>query len=329
MATTTAATAPPSTNGVWQTVSISSGALTPRHEACFVWSDGKGYLLGGRRVKPVDIFDPRTNSWTQGTNPGLQLHHMQCVAYKKKIYIVSAWTRGFPREANVDKIYIYDTQTDSWSTRPGLPENRRRGGSASVLYDDKIYVVAGNRGGHGSHATSLGWMDYYDLLDEVWVTNLPDLPQGEERDHVGGSVVNGNKLCIAGGRDGGVDQFFTATRKSTLCYSFASGVWQNMQAPIPEERAGASYGTTCAGHMMIAGGERTDAFSRVDVFDGSSWTTVASLKQKRHGSGLGVSACSCGHIFIASGSGRKGGSPELESTEVYLPTGNPAPCAQY
>ncbi|CAN8071145.1 unnamed protein product [Agarophyton chilense] len=252
---------------------------------------------------------------------------MQCVAYNNKIYIASSWTKGFPFEENSDKMYIYDIASNSWSTRPGLPEARRRGGSACVLYDDKIYVVAGNRGGHGAHATTLGWMDYYDLQTQTWVTNLPDMPS--PRDHVGGAIVKGDKLCVAGGRDGGVASFFTATKSSTYCYSFATAQWINMMANIPAERAGACYATTCGGDMMIAGGERTDAFSQVDVFDGQAWTTVAALQQKRHGSGLGVSNCSCGQIFVASGSGRRGGSPELSSTEVFVPNGGAATCAVY
>ncbi|PXF45768.1 Kelch-like protein 8 [Gracilariopsis chorda] len=290
--------------------------------------NGKGYLLGGRGnnpVKPVDIFDPATNRWTQGARPDIELHHMQCVAYRNEVWIVSSWTGGFPKEKNVANIYIYNTVTNTWSKRPGLPEPRRRGGGAAVLYNNRIYVVGGNRGGHGGHATTLGWMDYYDLGAQKWVTNLKPLPDG--RDHVGGSVVNGNKLCIAGGRDGGVGGFFFATKASTYCYTFSTDTWQNMNAAIPAPRAGSSYGTTCAGHLMIAGGERSDAFSQVDVFDGSSWTTTASLQRKRHGSGLAVSDCSCGKIYIASGSGSRGGSPELTTTEVYLPNGDSSRCA--
>ncbi|KAI0559010.1 ring canal kelch protein [Gracilaria domingensis] len=290
---------------------------------------GKGYLIGGRGEKPVDIFDPATNTWTDAPGPGIELHHMQCVAYGSEIWIPTSWTGPFPREQNVDKIYIFNTLSNSWYTRPGLPEYRRRGGAAAVLHDLKIYVLAGNRGGHGAHATTLGWVDYYDLRTNSWVLNLPSLP--DPRDHVGGALVNWKKICVAGGRDGGVAGF-TTTKGSTYCFNLngkGSGWWQNMNAPIPAQRAGASYGMNCYGHLVIAGGERYDAFSRVDIFDGYLWRTTAYMKQKRHGSGLAVSNCMCGKIFIASGSGAQGGGPELKTTEVYHPYGNTNPCAFY
>ena len=54
-----------------------------RHEACFVNVNGKGYLIGGRGEKPVDVYDPNIQSWTQKAGPGLELHHMQCVAVEE------------------------------------------------------------------------------------------------------------------------------------------------------------------------------------------------------------------------------------------------------
>ncbi|CDF34227.1 unnamed protein product [Chondrus crispus] len=50
---------------------------------------------------------------------------------------------------------------------------------------------------------------------------------------------------------------------------------------------------------------------------------------KRHGSGLAVAKCTCGQIFIPSGSGSQGGSPELLTTERFLPAGKPVNCASY
>lgn len=287
--------------------------------------EGKGYLIGGRNNKPVNIYNPVDNSWSEVPGPGIELHHMQCVSYHESVWIVTSWTGGYPRESNVPQIYIYNTVENSWSTRMGLPKSRQRGGAAAVLHDEKIYVVAGNSGGHGSHSRSLGWMDYYDLKTEEWVTNLADMP--DPRDHVGGAVVNGNALCVAGGRDGSVDLF--ATRGGTYCYYFATKLWKNVGVDIPTQRAGAAYGTTCEGNMMVVGGERYDAHDDVELFDGKQWTVLPSLVQKRHGSGLAVSDCLCGKIFIASGSGGRGARPELNSTEVYLPKGENLDCSSF
>jgi N-acetylneuraminic acid mutarotase len=150
-------------------------------------------------------------------------------------------------------VQIYDPATNQWSTKAGLPEPRRRGGAASVLVGRKIYVSHGNRGGHetGDFATSYNWLDYYDIDLDTWVTNLPDAPSS--RDHTGGVYVNG-EICVAGGRDGGSIGFFDKVVLQTDCYNPSTNTW-SVRANIPQGRAGAAYGTTCDGKMMVVGGE--------------------------------------------------------------------------
>ena len=289
---------------------------------------GKGWLIGGRGDKGVDIFDPKARKWTKGPAMPTQMHHMQCVVYKGNVYIATSWFGPSPREQNNDKLWILNTKTERWTSKAGLPARRRRGGAAAVLRNKKIYVVGGNRGGHGAHSKTLGWMDCYDIEKDKWKTGLPNLPEG--RDHVGGVLVKG-MLCIAGGRNGGKKDFFGATIKSTYCYNFEKKKWVNMKAPIPKGRAGAAYGKTCDGKMMIVGGEGkfSKAFDRADLFDGKKWTSGPALQRERHGTGLAVAKCKCGQIFIASGSGARGGRPELQSTEVYLPNGRDVKCQSY
>lgn len=287
-------------------------------------------LLGGRgQNKPVSIYNPKTATWTNKAGPGngIEIHHMQCVGTPSgKIFIPTSWKDGFPFEKNNDKVFVYDVVKNKWSTRKGLPAPRRRGGAAAVLRNGIIYIVGGNRGGHGSHATTYGWMDAYNIAKNKWTTRLPTMPDG--RDHTGGAMVKG-LLCVAGGRDGGVSGFFNANKKSTWCYNFGSKKW-NRKANFPSPRAGANTGAICGGRMMIAGGEGSgDAYSRVDVFNGSSWKKGPSLREKRHGSGLAVAKCTCGQIFIPSGSGSQGGSPELFSTERFVPAGKPVKCGSY
>lgn len=233
---------------------------------------------------------------------------LQCVAADGKIWIVSSWTGSYPREQNTEDIHIYDPVMNAWSTRAGLPEPRRRGSAASVLVGRRIFVSHGNRGGHeqgdGDYATTLGWLDYYDLDKDQWTTGLPDAPN--PRDHTGGALIDGNKLCIAGGRDGGTDGFFNLVILPTDCYNLDKGEW-TVEADIPQGRAGSSYGTTCDKKLMIAGGEGFGkAFSEVYVFNGSSWASFPDLNVARHGSGLAVD-CKCKQIHIASGSGGQGG----------------------
>eukprot|EP00178_Gracilaria_changii_P008412 TRINITY_DN25601_c0_g1_i1.p1 TRINITY_DN25601_c0_g1~~TRINITY_DN25601_c0_g1_i1.p1 ORF type:complete len:591 (-),score=69.20 TRINITY_DN25601_c0_g1_i1:317-2089(-) len=326
-----AASAPKLESAFFSHAAVSRGQLVKRHEACAVMVNGLVVLVGGRGVnKAVSIYNPKTGVWSNHAGPGngIEIHHFQCVAAQGKVWIVSSWTGGFPFEKNNDKIFIYDVASKSWSTRAGLPAWRRRGGAAAVLRGDWIYVVAGNRGGHGAHATSLPWMDAYNYKTNSWRVGLPSLPFSEVRDHVGGGMVKG-KLCIAGGRDGGDANFFFKNKAATYCFNFGTWTWEK-KANMPVPRAGAMTATDCSGNLMVAGGEGANqAYKRVDLFDGNAWVRGPDMVRARHGSGLAVAQCRCGQIFIPSGSGNRGGGPELFSTEKYNPPGTPNVCGFY
>eukprot|EP00804_Cyclotella_cryptica_P004103 CCRYP_019107-RA/>CCRYP_019107-RA protein AED:0.17 eAED:0.17 QI:0/-1/0/1/-1/1/1/0/302 len=251
---------------------------------------------------------------------------MPCVAVGGSIWIVSSWTGRYPREQNVDKIYLYDTTQDRWFTREGLPEGRRRGAGAAVYYNGEIYLSHGNRGGHGDHAKALGWLDKYNILEDRWIMNLTDAPN--PRDHTGGVLIGDSRMfCVAGGRNSGVKEFFNEVVLPTDCYDLLTNTWE-VRAKIPQGRAGANYGQTCDGKLMIAGGEGFgEAFNNVDVFDGFAWESFPSLVLGRHGSGL-VFSCACGQVHVASGS-IKQGAFETDSVESLFAEGRAVNCTRH
>jgi hypothetical protein len=83
-----------------------NATLNARHEACFLMVGRKAFLLIGRSIKPVNIYDPVTRTWTNGPAPPIQIHHAQCVAANDKIWIVSSWTGGYPMERNNADIHV-------------------------------------------------------------------------------------------------------------------------------------------------------------------------------------------------------------------------------
>lgn len=308
------------TDGKW-TIIQSEAPITARHESCVAMVNNKMYVIGGRIRAPIDIYDIISKTWTTGPAPPIQLHHMQCVVVDGKIWIVSAWTKSYPNEALVDKTYVFNTIDLVWSTRTALPENRRRGSAASVLVGRRIYVSHGSRGGHATSINStvetVGWLDYYDIDSDTWTTNLPTAPN--PRDHTGGALVkDGTMICVSGGRIGAFVGWPDVPE--TDCYDLTKGKW-NVAADIPVLRSGSSYGTTCDGQLMIAGGEGPRAvFSDVHLFDGTTWTQMPNLSRARHGSGLAVD-CSCkssSKVFLPSGSGGPKGGPLLYSVEAYI-----------
>lgn len=328
--TTSAASTTPANIDIWKNIdSEISGTIATRSDSCFVMVRGKGYLLGGRGLPVTNIFNPQTRTWTDGAAPPFEFHHAQCVVFRNKVFVPASYSGDFPAEVANARMLVYDTKNDRWSSRPGLPEERRRGAAASVLFDAKLYVVGGSQFGHGVGSKTVGWMDYYDLATKKWEIEQPTLPIG--RDHTGAAIIKG-KLCVAGGRISSRAGFFAAVVRSTWCYDFTAMTWTNVRAPLPGARAGAAYGKTCDGYLMVAGGEgmRMRPFSRVDLFDGTRWIRSAALVQGRHSTGVAVARCAkCSQIFIAAGNGKQGDVNRLDSTEVFLPGGVDEICTRY
>lgn len=123
------------------------GMPVARHEACYVKApNGNHYLIGGRGKKNVGIYNPATKTWTSAPGPGIEIHHMQCVASGDgRIWIPTSWYGGYPREKNHATIFLFNTKTRKWSRRPGLPAARRRGSATAVIRGGIIYVSHGNR----------------------------------------------------------------------------------------------------------------------------------------------------------------------------------------
>lgn len=319
-----------SASGKWTNVQYKSGFPVARHEACAVFAQGRVYNIGGRGVKPVSVYDPITGVWEQRSGPPVEIHHMQCIYYMNRIYLGGGWYGAFPFEKEHSVMYAYDIPTGTWLILAGLPEGRRRGGAAFVLFNDKMYLSHGAMGGHGSQAMTTGYLDEYDPVRNTW-TALPDSPF--PRDHTAGSVIN-DKLCVAGGRDGGKVDFWNANVAEIVCYKFESRQWE-VRASLPVPRSSVMVGTTCQGLLMVAGGEGKttanqagQAFDRVDLYDDTtnSFSEPTFMTTPRHGTGLAITSCQCSNIYVPSGSSGLGGSSEEITTDVWSVDGNNHRC---
>lgn len=296
----------------WQYVESEDGSQpVARHEAAFVNVGSKFYLLGGRGIRPVSIYDTQSGTWSKGPEPPIELHHFQPVVVEDRIYILGALTGGWPEETPVGHIYTYDTATNTWQQGDAIPEARRRGSTGNVLSGSKIYMLCGIKNGHiGDHKD---WADSYDLETGSWEV-LSDAPR--TRDHFQAVLADGLIYAVAGRNTGSSETPFGGTIGPVDAYHIATDTWTTLPNPIPTERAGTAA-TFCNGQILIAGGEspvQEKAHSEVEALDPKTgtWQAWPPLNEGRHGTGL-VSFDDS--LYIASGCGNRGGSPELTTME--------------
>lgn len=279
----------------------------------------KVYLIGGRRINPVDVYDPQTNTWTAMSKTPLELHHFQAVVVGDAIYLMGAMTGPFPKEMPLEKIVVYYPAEDRFEFVHSIPESRRRGGAGAVLYNENIYIVGGITNGHIDGYQP--WLDRYDPKTGQWDV-LADARHA--RDHFQ-AVVIGDKLYSIAGRttSQATKEVFSRVVAPVDVFDFKTNGWlpQSECPVLPTPRAG-NMATVWNGEVVVGGGETTQktAHNDVEAFDTTTgkWRSWPSLNRGRHGSGFAIVG---EYIYTASGSGNRGGSPELTSIErIKLPS---------
>ncbi len=299
----------------WTTIAT-NGLPTARHESSFVVYEDKFYLIGGRGINPVNVFDPKTNTWAEKKNTPIEMHHFQAVVYKDAIYIVGAMTGKYPSEKPLEYIWKYFPDKDVWVIGDKIPNERQRGGAGAVLYNDTIYLVCGIDFGHTSGTNNN--FDSYNLVTGKWeiLTKAPHI-----RDHFSAIVVEDKLYCI-GGRNTSFHHpdnfgaFFEATTPYVDVYDFKDNKWTTLKTELP-------YPTAAGGlvyfqnKILYAGGEGAlkQAYNTTQCFDliSEKWEQLMPLNTGRHSGGAVVYE---GKIYAVAGSPTKGGG-NLNTMEVF------------
>ncbi len=319
LAATLATSAESVANGQWSTVTVNQEP-TARHETAMVALGGTAYLIGGRGIKPVEAFDPSARTWRELGPTPVEMHHSQPVAYGDSIYVMTAMTGRYPKETPLENIYIYSPADDTWQKGAPVPEGRRRGAAGTAVHEGKIYVACGIVDGHTSG--TVAWFDEFDPKTGEW-RRLPDAPR--VRDHFS-AVVAGGRMYLVGGRNtsyhepGNFTAFFGAVIPEVDVYDFEAGRWSTLPAKLQVPAAAGGL-ASLDGAIYYFGGETAQRAAhsethRIDLETGGI-TLAAPLQRGRHGGGTAVLD---GRIYFATGSGGRGGGPELSSTEAFDPS---------
>lgn len=299
----------------WDTISTKN-LPSGRHENGFVAYKGKFYLIGGRGIHPVNVYDPNTNAWETKKKTPFEMHHFQAVVHDSIIYIVGGMTGRYPKEKPLTHIWCYYPENDLWKKGAEIPKERRRGSAGATVYNDKIFLVGGIKLGHTSGTTNL--FDCYDLKTKTWKT-LTDAPH--IRDHFS-AVIAKNKLYCVGGRNTSVHNptkfsaFFGATVPQVDYYDFEKQTWYTMEHDLAIPSAAGAI-VLLHEQLVYFGGESNQKLAHnqtqsLDLLTGR-WAVHHNMITGRHGTNAIVHN---GAIYTAAGSGTRGGG-KLTSLEIF------------
>ncbi|MCE2594036.1 putative Ig domain-containing protein [Motilimonas cestriensis] len=110
----------------------------------------------------VEIYNPKTDSWSDGQSAPTLLANNDACVLDQKIYVLG----GDAGSGATSSVQVYDPMSDSWSTSLGLTSSREAL-SCSVI-GQELFVFGGRNSGG-----ALDLVESYDLVSGGWSTRHP------------------------------------------------------------------------------------------------------------------------------------------------------------
>ena len=99
-----------------------------------------GRLANGEITDILAIFDPRSQTWVNGSPLPQPRSAYALAEHEGKLYLFGGWDGNAYR----DTVYEYDPELDRWNERSSMPGPR--GYAGAVVAGDAIYVIGGHDG---------------------------------------------------------------------------------------------------------------------------------------------------------------------------------------
>jgi N-acetylneuraminic acid mutarotase len=271
----------------------------PTGEHAVIECRGNIHVIAGYAKHRVDgnfhqIYDTKSKTWSLKAPFPLHCNHVAGVSIGSKIYTFG----GFIEQNRCphSKCFMYDTETDAWSTIAGLA--RPRGAISAIVLDGKIHLLGGR------DVRSVEWHEIYDSQADKY-TFLAGMrgstgtqPFVGQRDHIGVAVVDG-KIHAIGGR---MDSYDFNTSLNAV-YDPKTDAW-TFRAPLPTARSGPSC-AYLSGKIVVMGGEATGrVFGTNEIYDPATdtWEAGAPMPVPRHGL-HGATCAVLGNVMHIPGGG--------------------------
>lgn len=154
---------------------------TPRVNFATAMYQDKIYVIGGQEksdmdpgVKVVEVYDPATNAWTAAASMLEPRVYMQAEVVNGKIYVIGGQPNPYFPPYNTNTTQVYDPKMNSWSLAASAPFPLKN--YASVVVEDKIFIMAGFFGGEGYPLLGYDTMYIYNSATDEWSLGA-QLPQ--------------------------------------------------------------------------------------------------------------------------------------------------------
>ncbi|MBK9249152.1 MAG: T9SS type A sorting domain-containing protein [Ignavibacteria bacterium] len=204
----------------WNTVN-GSGNFARRYGATSESIEGKIYVIGGADSNAVisctlDVFDIAKNEWSTPTTSGVftPRYALSSVVFNGKIYVIGGGGSTVGNWGNVTEVLeVFDPATNQWSTPTTIGTFSPRRGAATVVFNNKIYLLGGFDG--SKYTTKV---DVFDPVTNQWTS--PTI-SGKQigRSGISASVIGGYIYIFGGNANNSfpvtVEQFDPVNNKIT------------------------------------------------------------------------------------------------------------------
>ncbi len=221
-----------------------------------IGEDGRVYVFGGKNLTlpniyqdRVQIYDPSTDSWSNGSAMPSACTMSEAVAMTNGlIYVISGMNETADPNIPTGLVQIYDPVADSWSSGSSMSEPRYSGATVAIS-ESVIFYIGGSNPNAGYTYSDV---QYYDIDDDQWWGSMNPFPEK----FAGGDAVIGpdGMIYLVGG---GYGDSAYATSGFPTNRSFCMDPYHNQFVYMPElslERKYHSIGVDEEGNIFAIGG---------------------------------------------------------------------------
>jgi len=268
-------------------------APTARQEVASTVADGVVWVLGGvvgnGSTAKVEGYDPAIDTWKNGPDLPLPLHHAMAATYGGNIVVMGGWVPDGGNLTARTSNRVFSLRGAAWVELPSM--NVPRAAGAAAVVGNRLVVVGGQADGQ-----LVGTSEIFD--GTRWV-RAPGMPT--PRDHLA-AVADARFVYAIGGRALTADRNLAAFER----FDPATGKWT--AGPALSTPLGGLGAAIVNGNVFAVGGETpSQALGAVEVFNlevGKAWAPAPSMRTPRHG----VAVQSVGPLLYAIDGGRQSGN---------------------